>query len=362
MLRYVALCCVSLRSSPHARAVLVWRRSAFPEMMKNYRGLMNETEGEYVNNDRGGLEEEEEKEEEGDLQEEKAGEQNEEQDEESDVGGEEQDDGGGRTTIAVLEAVCYTAKNDETGNQDKEQVRCSKSFMGGPWQDGVQLVEDNPDQGRMRKNNFKTKSGLTVGYEPSARRVFGIVQLLFEYGGRLWILVEKLEGADNKPGLPPWQNKIIPNWPHLRTLAQKGGKRPRSLKSRLEVFPVENVERVRIIVEDPNQAPDREVKEYWCPLGGVNDDSVPFHEVFDGDARYERHGELDEHGAPVVLFADAITVQPWDLCPPSAKTFAQRSRDMQRDYASSAGALPLSSSAQPACPVPAEEAGDEEEA
>jgi len=149
-------------------------------MIKNYRGLMNEAEGEYVNNDKGGLEEEEEKDEEGeeeekeegDLQEEKAGEQNEEQDEESDVGGEEQENGGGRTTIAVLEAVSYTAKNDETGSQDKGQVRCSKSFMGGPWRDGVQLVEDNPDQGNRRKHNFKTKSGLVVGYEPSARRVF----------------------------------------------------------------------------------------------------------------------------------------------------------------------------------------------
>jgi len=106
--------------------------------------------------------------------------------------------------------------------------------------------------------------------------------------------VEKLEGADNKAGLPPWQNKIIPNWPHLRTLAQKGGKRPRSLKSRLEVFTVENVERARVIIKDPNQAPDKEVKEYWCALGAVNGSCVPFHEVFDGQARYERHGEFGQ--------------------------------------------------------------------
>jgi len=84
-------------------------------------------------------------------------------------------------------------------------------------------VEDNPDKGRLQKNSFKTKSGLVVGYEPSAKRVFGIVQLLFEYGGRLWIFVERWK-AHTKAGLPLWQNKIIPNWPHLRTLAQKGGK------------------------------------------------------------------------------------------------------------------------------------------
>jgi len=123
---------------------------------------------------------------------------------------------------------------------------------------------------------------------------------------------------------------------------------------------VENVERVRVIIKDPNQAPDKEVKEYWCPLGGVNGGCVPFYEVFDGQARYERHGELDEHGARVVLFEDAITEQPWGLCLPSAKTFA-RSRDMQREYAPSAGAVRVLDSAQPACPVTAEEAGYEEE-
>jgi len=95
-------------------------------------------------------------------------------------------------------------------------------------------------------------------------------------------------------------------------------------ESRLEVLPCRECGEIRVIVEDPNQAPDREVQEYWCPLGGVNDGCVPFHEVFDGQARYEKHGELDEHGASVVLFADAITVRPWDLRPPSAKTLADR--------------------------------------
>ena len=31
-----------------------------------------------------------------------------------------------------MEAIKYTVTNEETGNDDKEQIRCSKEFMGAP--------------------------------------------------------------------------------------------------------------------------------------------------------------------------------------------------------------------------------------
>jgi len=37
------------------------------------------------------------------------------------------------TIITVMEAVSYTTENLETGEGDKEQLRCSPCFMGGPW-------------------------------------------------------------------------------------------------------------------------------------------------------------------------------------------------------------------------------------
>jgi hypothetical protein len=112
-----------------------------------------------------------------------------------------------------------------------------------------------------------------------------------------------------------------------------------------------------VIVPDPNQPPTKPVTEYWCPLGGAND-CVPFHEVFDAEARYEEFGELDGSGAPVTLFADAINVQPWEMCPPSASAFA-RTRTMDRDYATSASALPVQEADQPTLPEPSEDQGGE---
>ena len=42
------------------------------------------------------------------------------------------EDGSADGTIVIMEAVSYTATNEETGGEDKEQLRCSKSFMGLP--------------------------------------------------------------------------------------------------------------------------------------------------------------------------------------------------------------------------------------
>jgi hypothetical protein len=118
------------------------------------------------------------------------------------------------------------------------------------------------------------------------------VQLIFEYAGKLWVLVEQLEGAHkNKTSgakqqkAPDWQNKIIPNWPHLRTLTDSKGNSPRAVSSRLVVFSIDNVESIRVIVEDPNQPRENAARLYWCPHSA---DSVPFDEVFDEGAKYER--------------------------------------------------------------------------
>jgi len=114
-------------------------------------------------------------------------------------------------------AVSYTTENLETGEGDKEQPRCSPSFMRGPWQDGVMFLQANDTAGHIRKNPVTTtQTKLQLDYEPDDKRHFGIVNLTFEMNGKLWILVEVLEGSQphNKP---PWQNGIIPNWAHLQT-------------------------------------------------------------------------------------------------------------------------------------------------
>jgi len=83
-------------------------------MRQDYRHLLGDDEQE------GQIEEEKEEEEtkeEGHLQEEK--------EEETDDDEEQEDEE--RPTIAVMQAVRYTARNDETGKEDKGQIRCSKS-------------------------------------------------------------------------------------------------------------------------------------------------------------------------------------------------------------------------------------------
>ena len=195
------------------------------------------------------------------------------------------------STIGVMNTVAYFGYNNETGAFDKEQVRCAQSFFGAPWQDGLQIIEANPHAGKRRQHGHKrtiknkaTGTNIDLAYEPDAMRMFGIVNLIFACAGELFFLVEKLEGAKQKRGAATWQNNIIPNWPHLRTLAGKGGSAPLALSTRLEVFPLSAVERVRIIVEDPNQSPYPAVRDYWCPM---NEDCVPFDEVFYAGSRYK---------------------------------------------------------------------------
>jgi len=198
----------------------------------------------------------------------------------------------GHDTVAVFEAVRFSALNVEEGSDDVEQLRCSKLTRGAPWQDGVQLVDPVPEAGKVRRYPRQTETGLVIGYHPNERRVFGLLQLIFEYAGGLWLLVEQLEGAHKNTGTghkakkaPDWQNKIIPNWPHLRTLTDTKGTTPRALSTRLVVFSIDSVESVRVIVEDPNQPPDNAARLYWCAHSA---DSVPFDEVFDEGAKYER--------------------------------------------------------------------------
>ena len=234
----------------------------------------------------------------------------------------EEDDVNSPVTITVMESVSYLAYNDEERTFDKELVRCSKSYMGGPWQGGVQIIEPQKEAGKLRKCPVRTKSGLEIAYYPNFSRFFGLVQLIFSYQGRLWFLIERLEGAEKQRfGRAPWQNRIIPNWAYLRT--KTNGASAASLKSRLEVFSLDDIERVRVITPDPNQPPAPAIRLYWCP---IDNDCVPYHDVFDPEQKYELFGDLDSNGRPKTLFCDAINEQPWDLCPPPAVRGYSRDR------------------------------------
>lgn len=235
-----------------------------------------------------------------------------------------------------MNTVAYFGYNNETGDFDKEQARCAQSFFGAPWQDGLQIIEANPHAGKRRQHGHKrtiknkaTGTNIDLAYEPGAIRMFGIVNLIFACAGELFFLVEKLEGAKQKRGAATWQNNIIPNWPHLRTLAGKGGSAPLALSTRLEVFPLSAVERVRIIVEDPNQSPYPAVRDYWCPM---NEDCVPFDEVFYAGSRYKMPQSAND---PNNNLEAELYVQPWELCPPSARSMASSARN--RPYENDAG-------------------------
>ena len=94
-------------------------------------------------------------------------------------------------------------------------------------------------------------------------------------------------------------------------------------------------------------------KRYAAGYPSIDSDCVPFHESFDPGAKYERFGGNDENGNPTTLFVDAINVQPWELCPPSAQAFSQASvggAGMQAVYGPSASNLPVQQRDQPACP------------
>ena len=58
--------------------------------------------------------------------------------------------------------------------------------------------------------------------------------------------------------------------------------------------------------------------------------------------KYERYGALDATGRPVRQFEDAVLVQPWDLCPPSASQMREMrgmNRNADRDLRSNAQEL-----------------------
>jgi hypothetical protein len=242
------------------------------------------------------------------------------------------------SNITVMKAISYKATNIETGEADVERIRCDKDFLGAPWQDGVMVLEQNPNAGDTRHCEQVTQTGLRIFYEADAERSFAIVHLMFQFGGKLWLLLEMLEGADNNRTKPPWQNRIIPNWAHLRTQTGSRGNAPLSWSTRLQVLHVDSVERVRVIVPDPNQplVGETTVIQYWSP---ADTDSVHFPQVFYEGSKYERYGTLDATGRPVRQFEGAVLVQPWDLCPPSARQMREMrnmNRNADRDFRSNA--------------------------
>ena len=107
---------------------------------------------------------------------------------------------------------------------------------------------------------------------------------------------------------------------HLRTETTKASKAA-ALSRRLHIRPLDSVERVVIITPDPNQPADQSVRYFWSPR---NEDCVLSDMIFRDGARYERFG-----AAPTVAFEDAVSVQPWDLVPPSS--FRSNNRDITMD-------------------------------
>jgi len=135
-------------------------------------------------------------------------------------------------------------------------------MTGAPWQGDVVIVhqEDNPGVlVRLKKDRVFTQSGIEIARNPDATRMFGIIQLILEYAGSLFLLVEALEGANvtkdkrkKKRMQVQWQNAIIPNWHQLRTNTTKAGT-VAALKWRLGIYPIDSVKRVVVITPDPNQ-------------------------------------------------------------------------------------------------------------
>ena len=86
-----------------------------------------------------------------------------------------------------------------------------------PWQDGVQVLIENPKAGQTRKTPRTLPSGYQSRHEPDFYRAFCIVHLMFAIKGDLFLLVEELEGAHaTRRKVAPWQSPIIPNWPRLQ--------------------------------------------------------------------------------------------------------------------------------------------------
>jgi hypothetical protein len=233
--------------------------------------------------------------------------------------------------ITVYESVRITVEVSETMQQEHRQLRCSRSFMGEPWQDGVVVIEGEEDPGKLlpQRNRVLTQSNIEIARTPNGTRKFGLLQLIFEYEGELLLLIETLEGANvtkdkrrKKRMQVKWQNPIIPNWHHLRTMTTKKSNHPAALSRRLDVFPADCMERVVVVTPDPNQPSHEALRYYWSPR---NEDCVLSDMIFHTGVQYEQHGQTDPAtGHPLVAFEDAVSVQPWDLVPPSS--FASESR------------------------------------
>jgi hypothetical protein len=83
------------------------------------------------------------------------------------------------TIITVMTAAKYTTENLETGALDTEHIRCDKSFMGYPWQDGVVFIQANDRANKIRTRPVVTsQTKLQLDYEPDAHRRCGIVNLI----------------------------------------------------------------------------------------------------------------------------------------------------------------------------------------
>jgi hypothetical protein len=225
------------------------------------------------------------------------------------------------TPVGLLKAASFSASEDGAEDEDHMQLRCDPNFRGGPWQDGLVLVNPpraNEAPGRRRKTNTKTLSGTVVEINPDSTRTIGILHFMFTLKDTLWLVVEALEGASRQPGSGKrtWNNAIIPNWPHLQTLTGSDGRSPLALTSRLKFYSLSAVERVCVIVEDPNHSNEHAGRKYWCPL---HLDMAPEEEIFYDGSRYqsmESGGALDHDGSPLVSYAEATYMKPAELCPP----------------------------------------------
>jgi len=231
--------------------------------------------------------------------------------------------------ITVYEGVSFSVDIWETREVEIRKLRCARDFLGGTWQDGEVIVEqeDNPGAILPKRDHVPTQAGIEIARTPDATRVFGTVQLIFVYEEGLFLLIEALEGANvtkdkrkKKRMQVKWQNALIPNWHHLRTETTKASKAA-ALSRRLHIRPLGSVERVVIITPDPNQPADQPARYFWSPR---NEDCVLSDMIFRDGARYERFGDT-----PTVAFEDAASVQPRDLVPPSS--FQSNNRDITMD-------------------------------
>jgi hypothetical protein len=229
----------------------------------------------------------------------------------------------------------FEAASFQTNAKLNQQIRVSKKFYGAFYQDGVLVRVGNRKKtnSRTRRNrgacrvvDGPDRTKVHVAYEPDHYRNFCLVHLLFSFGQRLWLFVEILEGATKRSHQKraPWQDPIIPNWPHLQTRTQEADNTAAcAWINRLDIVCVETVESVVCIVPDPAQPEHEEGKPtmYWCAL---DEDTVPFDEIFYADSPYKT--------GPVTStsFTEAVNLQPSDLVPVSKFQRAERNAQVRR--------------------------------